>query len=469
MLGSFLESRSITPPPWGYIAEGDGFGLWPGDPGYGYGGSENPLQLTAVLGCVRLISDSISTLPVDVYRKSGDEKISVTPPDWLVEPVVGLDFTAWCGQVLSSLLLDGNAYLLIGRGASGSIIELRPLDPSSVNIVGGRYLVNGRAAEILHIRGLMLAGSNTGLSPVAMARQTIGLGMSAMEYGKGFFDRGDGNMPGVIEIQKPAQEGTKESLAKQWQRKRAKGGRGLPGVLDDGATWRPTMMSNEDAQFLATRNLTDAQICGQIFLLDPADLGIGVDGSSLTYANLEQRNARRVQVTFLPWMVRVEGAISRLLSAPRYMKFNAEGLLRGDQKTRFESYSLGIAGKFLLPNEAREKEDLAPIEGGDVVVEAPMANTDRSVNITTPPVTVHVDRAAPPVTNVTVEGNEPPVTNVTVERGEQPAAPVVNVNVEQPPAPPAPVTNVTVEQPAQATNRRVERDDAGRIARIVEE
>jgi HK97 family phage portal protein len=370
-----LFERSLQVPPWGYLTDSDHFGLWPGDPGYGTGGPANPLHLSVVLGCVRLISDSISTLPVDVYRKVGDEKIPVTPPDWLVEPVVGLDFIAWCGQVLSSLLLNGNAYLLIGRGATGSIVELRPLDPSNVTIQGGRYFVNGRAAEILHIRGLMLAGSNEGLSPVGLARETFGLGLAALHYGKDFFDRGVGDMPGVLEYQKPLIPEKMKEVARSWQRTRQRGGRGLPGVVDDGGTYKPIAMSNEDAQFLATRNYTAAEIAGQIFLLDPSDLGISLEGSSkIEYGNIEQRNARRVQVTLLPWMVRVEAAISRLLAAPRYMKFNVDGLLRGDMKTQFESWAIGVEHQFLVPNEPRAWMDLKPLPGGDQVKTAPAPN-----------------------------------------------------------------------------------------------
>jgi HK97 family phage portal protein len=146
-----------------------------------------------------------------------------------------------------------------------------------------------------------------------------------------------------------------------WQRKRKTGGRGLPGVLQDGAVWKPTGVTNEQAQFLATRKFTAGEIAGQMFLLDPSDLGIPVEGTSLTYANLEQRNARRLQVALLPWIVRIEAAISALLFNPRYMKFNVNGFLRGDLKTRFESYAIGIQNQFLEPNEAREFEDWSPL------------------------------------------------------------------------------------------------------------
>jgi HK97 family phage portal protein len=324
------------------------------------------LQLLAVYGSVTLITDQISTLPIDTFRKTGDVPVEITKPAWLVEPTVDLGFPEWCSQLLMSLLLAGNAYIVVTRNPAGAIVELVPLDPERVKPFreDGRlkYRVNGVTypGELVHIRGRMLPGSDVGLSPIEYARQTIGLGADALRYGGEFFS-GEGLMPGVIEMPRPAQPGIMEETGRMWQRKRKSGGRGLPGVLQDGATWKPTGVTNEQAQFLATRKFTAAEIAGQMFLLDPSDLGIPVEGTSLTYANLEQRNARRLQVALLPWIVRIEAAISALLFNPRYMKFNVNGFLRGDLKTRFESYAIGIQNAFLEPNEAREFEDWSPL------------------------------------------------------------------------------------------------------------
>jgi HK97 family phage portal protein len=378
MLGRLFGSheRAITNVPWGATSPSSPWGYWPGDGSYG-SGTADPMQLLAVLGCVQLITDQISQLPVDVFRKSGDERIEVTPPDWLVEPTVDLSFPEWCGQVLTSLLLHGNAYIAITRNASAAIVELIPLDPASVTVDRSqgekRYLIHGRpGAEILHVKGIMLAGSEVGLSPIQYARETIGLGLKALNFGAEFFN-GDGNMPGIIEIPKPALPNIKTELAQQWQRKRRAGGKGLPGVLDDGAVWKPTGVTNEDAQFLATRQYTAAEIAGQLFLIDPAELGIPVEGTSLTYSNQEQRNARLVRVSLLRWMIRIEAAVSALLARPRYMKFNVDGLLRGDFKTQMEAWSLGVDHKILVPNEPRAWMNLEPLPGGDVPVSDPVA------------------------------------------------------------------------------------------------
>lgn len=358
------------------------WGWWQGDPGPPTASGQDvtprtALQLLTVYGCATLIADSISTLPVDTYRQTGDgTKVEFTAPDWLTNPTVDLAFPEWCSQILMSLLLQGNAYVWIVRGPGRGISELVPLDPMVVRVVreNGRkvFYVNGQRSdlEIAHIPAAMLPGALVGLSPVDCARQSIGLGLAAQQYGSHFFS-GDGNMPGVIESPKPMQPAQMRMLAEHWQRKRNKGGKGLPGVLDDAATWKPTGVSNEAAQFLATRNFTAAEIAGQMFKVDPADLGIAVAGTSLTYANLAERNTRRVQVTFLPWMIRVESFISGLLANPRYMKFNVDALLRGDPQQRAAYYSamsvINDQAKaygqppVMLTAEMRALEDFDPI------------------------------------------------------------------------------------------------------------
>ena len=186
----------------------------------------------------------------------------------------------------------------------------------------------------------------------------------------------EGNMPGVIELPGRATVDQLKDIAASWQRRRATGGRGLPGVIDGGATWKPTAVTNEQAQFLQTRQWTAAEIAGQVYLLDPSDLGIPVAGTSLTYANLSDRNARRVQVALLPWIVRLERMLSDLLAAPRFVRFNLDGLLRGNLAERFAAYEAAARvntaaaavgqGPLLTTAEMRDLEDLPPIaEGGE--------------------------------------------------------------------------------------------------------
>jgi HK97 family phage portal protein len=485
-------------------AQATTWGLWPGEMTQVVGGvsvtEQTSMQLLTVYGSVRLISDSIATLPLDVYRRTGDDaKGEVAKPKWLQQPTTNLDFTSWVSQVLSSLLLHGNAYVVVQRNEVGAIVELIPLDPSKVRVTRDRgrlaYMVNGQRvdAEMLHLKGLMLPGSDVGLSPVEYARQSIGLGLAAVKFGTGYFE-GEGNMPGVIEMPGSAQSETLKAIADQWRRRRREGGRGLPGVLQEGAVWKPTGVTNEQAQFLATRKFTSAEIAGQMFMIDPTELGIGIEGSSLTYANLEQRNTRFVRVTLLPWIVRLEKALSDLLAQPRYVKFNLGALLRGDLQTRYAAYAVGIGAGFLEPNEARDWEDLPPMDDApdvpdmpddndddealrsvmpawqivpasqvdmrqDLVIPAPIVNIQPAqvtVNVEPTPVTVNV-----PPTEMTVNVEPMPVT-VNVPPTEmtvnvEPTPVTVNVPTQPPP--------IVYVQPPDSGDESITftRDPSGRI------
>jgi HK97 family phage portal protein len=336
--------------------------------------TESALQLLTVLGCVQFIAGQISMLPVDVYRKVDGASVEQTPPPWLRRPTPTLSFQDWVGQMLSSLMLAGNAYAWVQRSPTAGVVSLTPLDPATVSVdrVQGRkvFRLNGDMrpdAEILHIPGIMLAGKDVGLSPIEYARQSIGLGISALEFGSKFFD-GEGNMPGVIETPGPMQPDQIKNLASQWRAKRTRAGRGLPGILTDGGQWKMTGVTNEQAQFLATRQFTAAEIAGQMFLVDPSELGIPVNGTSLTYANLEERKIRRKEVTLQPWVTRLEASLTALLPQPRYVRFNFGAYLRGDLMSQYSAGAMGIQNDFLTPNEVRTWFEYPPLPGGDQVV-----------------------------------------------------------------------------------------------------
>jgi HK97 family phage portal protein len=207
----------------------------------------------------------------------------------------------------------------------------------------------------------MYPGADVGYAPVEAARQSIGSGMAAQEYAARFLDQ-DSTPGGVIEVPSDMPPEKTSEMARSWARKHAgKQKTGLPGVLVGGATWKQTAVTNEQAQFLESRGFTAAEIAAQMFLIDPADLGIAVQGTSLTYANISERNLRCVQVTFLPWIVRLERALTSLMPAGQYVKFNLGGLLRGDMKTRFETYKIGKEIDVLLDDEIRGWEELPPL------------------------------------------------------------------------------------------------------------
>lgn len=373
-----MLSRLLAPKAVEERAQATTWGDWPGDGGV----SAQPvnvssaLQLLAVSGSVRLITDSISTLPVDVFS-SRASTVEVTKPSWLMQPTVDLDFVAWCSQVLTSLLLHGNAYCVVLRNPqTAAIVELVPVDPGSVTVwrpVGGRktFLVGGVpfGGEILHIKGIMLPGSDVGLSPLEYARQTFGLGLEALRFGQDSLEQFN-NMPGVIEDPGKPSPDQVGAMAQAWKRARQKRNRGLPGYLTGGATWKPTGVTNEQAQFLQTRQWTASEIVGQVYLIDPREFGIPITGSTLDYTTAESRKTNLLTKALLPWIIRVENAVSSLLPNPRYMKFNTDAFLRGDSSARWSIYEAAMrintaaatVGQppVLVTTEMRDLEDLGP-------------------------------------------------------------------------------------------------------------
>jgi len=333
-------------------AQATTWGTWQGD-GVATGGPDvnqsSAMQLLAVSGCVRYITDIISTLPVDVYRQLSDgSRVEESLPRWIKDPTVDLDFIAWCSQIVTSLLLHGNAYYAVTRSGL-AIVELVPVDPLVVSVVreNGRkvYRVRGQRfdGELRHIKGMMLPGTDVGLSPLEYARRSIGIGLAAVDYGQDNFESFL-NMPGVIEMPGRADAPIMRETASMWRRQRSgRKNRGLPGVLQDGATWKPTGVTNEQAQFLQTRQWTAAEIAGQVFLVDPVELGIPVTGTSIQYGNMEQRSIATTRKAFNPWIIRIERSLSDLLPQPRFVKFNLDGLLRADSSARWATYSQAMA------------------------------------------------------------------------------------------------------------------------------
>jgi HK97 family phage portal protein len=194
-----------------------------------------------------------------------------------------------------SLLLDGTAFIPVMRDASNRPTSLTVLDPTRVHMhrQNGvvQVIVDGNVApmDMLIIRGLMLPGAIRGLSPVEYARQIIGLGLGAQDQAARFFGQG-AVVPGVIQTSGSLTKEQMREIRDQWLQSHGGSRRShLPVVLTGDAKWQGITMTQEQAQFLETRRYTDAQIAGQMFRVDPTMLGIPVEGSSITYSNLEQR------------------------------------------------------------------------------------------------------------------------------------------------------------------------------------
>jgi HK97 family phage portal protein len=363
MIGRLFEQRVVQDPGWAAWARGDDV-VSTGETGGQIVTPTTSMQLLAVYGCVTLIADSISTMPVHTVGGTG------VNPMWLERPNAEQDRVDFFGATIASLLTEGNAFIAVFRDRSNRPAELQLLDPARVhlqmndgNVVA---LVDGRVfpSEMMTIRGLMMPGAIRGMSPINYARQIVGLGLGAQDQATRFFAQGS-VVPGVIQTSGNLTKDQMREIRDQWVASHGGSRRShLPVVLAGDAKWQGITMTQEQAQFLETRRYTDAQIAGQLFKVDPSMLGIPVEGSSQTYANIEHRGIHLVRHTLLPWIVRLERAFSRLLPSGQEMKINVAGLLRADLESRYRSYEIAariqtMTNEALLTvDEMREFEDL---------------------------------------------------------------------------------------------------------------
>jgi HK97 family phage portal protein len=326
------------------------------------------LQHSAVWACVNLIAGSISTLPLAAYRDGDPNPLPALPPI-LRAPAAGWSLPDFLYAALQSLLLRGNAYGLVvdraGAGLLPSQVELLAPDRVAVNVPNGsiEYRVDGQEvdpASIWHVKAYTSAGSVVGLSPIAHARQAIGLGLAAEKFGAQFF--GESAIPsGLLTTDQRINFEHASDLKERW--KASHGGRRDIAVLGDGARFQPISVNPEESQFLETTQ-ANVRTIARYFGVQPELIGAD-SGNSLTYANVEQRALDFLTFGLRPWLVRLEVALSALCSSTTTVKFNAAALVRTDLLTRYQAHESAIRAGWKLRSEVRDLEDLPPVAGID--------------------------------------------------------------------------------------------------------
>ena len=339
------------------------------------------LRVAAVYACVGLLSETIAQLPIRVIRKNG--KNSEELPDHPLAQLLYRHPNSWQTsfefreQAMQHMALYGNFYAWKVYDGSGNVRELLPLPPGCVSVrqnpdwsltyyVNGEH-INERAStrEIMHIRYRTLDGY-TGLSPISYARETVGLALATARHGAALFKNG-AQPGGVLEHPGRLKAEAVERLRENWHALHGGGNAGSIAILEEGMKYTPLSMSQEDAQYIQTREFTVEEIA-RIFRVPLHEIQ-STEKSTTWGSGIEAMNIGFVSRTILPWVKRWENAIAWHLIPENEpditVKFNLEGLLRGDIKSRYEAYQIGINNGFLCPNEARAKEDLNPREGGD--------------------------------------------------------------------------------------------------------
>ena len=341
------------------------------------------IQVSAVYACVRVIAETIASLPLHVYESTdaGSRKANEHPLYRLLhdEPNTEMTSFIWREVMLSHLLLYGNSYCQILRSGRSKIVGLYPLLPDHMAVdrdTKGKLTYTYTTSEgrmeqlnpedVLHIPGLGFDGV-MGYSPIALEKAAIGLGIAAEEYGSKFFQNGarpSGILTHPNTVKDPA------ALRASWNA--AYGGSGNASrvaVLEEGMTFVPLSMPNNEAQFLETRKFQVTEIC-RIFRVPPHMIG---DLERATFSNIESQNISFAVHTIRPWLVRIEQAINKTLIPENekgryYAQFNIDGLMRGDYKSRMEGYAIARQNGWMSANDIRALENLNPIseeEGGN--------------------------------------------------------------------------------------------------------
>ena len=341
------------------------------------------LQTTAVYACVRILAETIASLPLHTYRYSpgGKEKAQDHPLYPLLHSEPNPEMTSFVFRetLMGHLLLWGNAYAQIIRDGRGRVLGLYPLLPSKMlvsrtdqGILFYQYEKDGRTyflpdTEVLHIPGLGFDGL-VGYSPIAMARNAIGMAIATEEYGAKFFANG-ANPGGVLEHPGVVKDSGK--IRESWNAVyQGSGNAHRVAVLEEGMKFQPIGIPPEQAQFLETRKYQLNEIA-RIFRIPPHMIG---DLEKSSFSNIEQQSLEFVMYTLDPWVIRWEQAIQRaLLSGGEkrqyFVKFNVDGLLRGDYQSRMNGYAVGRQNGWLSTNDIRELENLnriSPELGGDL-------------------------------------------------------------------------------------------------------
>ena len=346
------------------------------------------LQHIVVYACVRVLSEAIAQLPLHLYKynEKGKERVPQHPLYFLLHDQPNPEMTSFVFRetLMSHLLIYGNAYAQIIRNGRGDVIGLYPLMPDKMKVdrdeknrliyIYSRYDeanpnlkeqgdIIFYADEVLHIPGLGFDGL-VGYSPIALAKNAIGISIACEDYGASFFGN-NANPSGVLEH--PGVIKNPDKLRDAWHR--AYGGRNAHkvAVLEEGVKFTPISIPNNEAQFLETRKFQIEEIA-RMYRVPLHMIG---DLDHATFSNVEHLSLDFVKYSLDPWIVRWEQSLQKALLSDSekgqyFIKFNVDGLLRGDYASRMQGYSIGIQNGFLCPNDVRELEDmnLIPEEKG---------------------------------------------------------------------------------------------------------
>ncbi|WP_449461007.1 phage portal protein [Streptococcus suis] len=341
------------------------------------------MTMSAVYSCVRILSETLASLPLHIYEisETGTTKALLHPLYKVLHDEPNPEMTSFIFRetLMTHLLLWGNAYAQIIRNGKGEVIGLYPLMPDKMKVDRDEdkeiiyyyqstdgVKVSLSSQDVLHIPGLGFDGL-VGYSPIAMAKNAIGMAIATEEYGSKFFANG-ATPSGILEH--PGTVKNPQAVRESWSRGFSGNNSHKVAVLEEGMKYTPISIAPNEAQFLETRKFQINEIA-RIFRVPPHMVG---DLEKSSFSNIEQQSLEFVKYTLDPWVSRWEQAMVRRLLASlekgKYtIKFNVDGLLRGDYESRMNGYATARQNGWMSANDIRELENLDKIpakQGGDL-------------------------------------------------------------------------------------------------------
>lgn len=329
---------------------------------------------SAVMGAVTLLADSIATMPLELTRERAGRIEKMPTPSVLLRPNQHQTMFEFVHQLMLTLALHGNAYIYAPHSAGELPSEMVNIHPSKIKKMtiaddgSYRYTIGKEeltSDDIRCIHWLILPGQAKGISPLEALRNTIGMGIAMDRFLAQFY--GEGATPSsVLETEQTITQEQAQILRETWEDSHVRKRR--PAVLTGGLKWRSVTTSAADMQMLEHREAIVRDISRAYRI--PLHLINGTGGDSQTYQNVESSGINFVRYSLLPFMRRIEDAISVILPVTQMVRFNADEFQRADLITRVRAQQVQIMSGTLTPNEARAQENREPYVGGDQFVMA---------------------------------------------------------------------------------------------------
>jgi HK97 family phage portal protein len=350
--------------------------------------SVTAMKIGVVYSAVRLIADTVSTLPLDVFFRSDGERLPFRPkPEWVDFPEADstIGRSDFYQTLIMSVLLFGNSYTRVLRGQDGNTLALRNLNPQKVEprinqqgfiefVFNNTTVIPGE--DIIHITDIRRPGEIKGESRVDQLKDVLGISRALDEWSARYFGQGTVSS-GIINVPGDLTEEQATRLKAQFE-KNSRGWRNAhrPNVLTGGAKYERISDDAQQAQMVEAKKFAVEEVA-RIFKIQPSMLGSQIPGAR-AYASQEQDAIQFVTLTLRPIVYKLEEGFGRLLrplSPTAFLRFNMEGLLRGDISARYAAYSQGVQAGFLSINDIHRIEDMRPVEGGDVY-RVPLSHVD---------------------------------------------------------------------------------------------